>query len=142
MRDRRWLCSMCFAAQCSRWRIMPASWADVPEAAHTIFTAQVTSIPPVVGYDRFPIGVVENFLTFEWRGHGPYLLERIDDQRFLGFDGLAGAMADAEPLPTVTTTFDGSIAVCELATTGNYYECGRTRPECVSRNHQLILRKR
>ena len=121
-------------------RIAPASWPDAPD--RTIFTAQVTSVPLVEGYDRFPIGVVENFLTFELRGHGPYLLERLDDQRFLGFDGLAAAIADAEPLPTVTTNFDGWIGVCELARTGNYYDCGKSRPECVSRNHQLILKKR
>ena len=123
--------------------VTPQSVPNIPD--HTTFLARLTSIQPVAYYDRFPIGVVENFLTFELRGHGPYVLEQVGDNAYLGFDGLAGAIADAEPLPTVTTSFDGWIGICGLVTGSSgtaYPDCGRTRQECVSRNHQLIFKKR
>ena len=124
-------------------RIEPRSSPHDPP--NTIFLARVTNPALVEHYDAFPIGVVDNFATFELRGHGPYLLEQTGENLYLGFDGLAAAIIDAEPLPPVTTRFDGWIGFCGRATTssgGEYHDCGRGRPECLSSNHQMILRKR
>jgi len=119
-------------------RIEPRSSPYDPP--NTIFLARVTN--PSVVYNVFAIGVVDNFATFELGGHGPYLLEQTANNVYLGFDGMARAIIDAEPLPPVTTRFDGWIGFCDFVSSGGYYSCGQGRKECVSSNHQMILRKR
>jgi hypothetical protein len=92
------------------------------------------------------VGVAGNFISLWFGGDGPFVVEQVAPNTYLGFDGGVQAVATA-PVRTIAATFNGWVDYCALtAPMGNYYDCpaGRAvaRSECQSSNHQLIVRKR
>jgi hypothetical protein len=89
-------------------------------------------------------------------GHGdPGLLEQVDGNGYLSFDGSASMAVDSTPPTSLSGAFDGFIDHCVLppgsaspVTTGRYI-CGTgsasvsgTRRSCFAANHRLILTRR
>jgi hypothetical protein len=97
-------------------------------------------------YDSLYVGVAGDVVTMLFGGHGPYLVERMATNRYLGYDG-AVEVVTTSPLRTIDASFDGWVNYCALnAPMGTYYDCplGRalTRSECRAPNHRLIVTRR
>jgi hypothetical protein len=125
--------------------ISPQSPPNAP--ANTMFAVRVSGAQFFSDHSGFFIGVAGNFIALEFGGHGPYVVEQVAPNTYLGFDGRAGTSVGTSPVSTISTSFDGSIEYCERKSAmGVGYSC---RPDeavalarCVSKNHQLILTRR
>jgi hypothetical protein len=123
--------------------IAPESKPNVP--ANSSFSVTVSGATFLANFDRFSIGVAEDYLGF-WLdgGHNPPLIEQLAPNRLYAISGSASASVGRSTVSTISTSFDGWIEHCELKSAlGRYYECSATvavtRARCESRNHRLIL---
>jgi hypothetical protein len=119
----------------------------LPEYADTRFNLSVSGAQFLKDYERIFIGVAGNFIALEFGGHGPYVVEQVAPNTYLAFDGRAGISVGPSPVSTISTSFDGSISLCERKSEmGSYYSCTSSEAiahaECASKNHQLILTRR
>jgi len=125
--------------------IAPGSNSHSP--AHTYFIVTVSGASFLTDYGSFPIGVAGDFLAFELRGEGPYLVEQVAPNTYLGFDGRAEASVATARVSSIATPFQGFVDYCALPSPmGQYYDCrpglATAHAECESKNHQLILTRR
>jgi hypothetical protein len=104
---------------------------------------------PVAGtkYDNFLVGVAGDLVAFELRGEGPWLVEQVGPNTYLGFDGRAEASVATATVSTITASFEGFINYCGAkAETAPYYDGSPARAVtsavCESKNHHLILTRR
>jgi hypothetical protein len=140
--------------------------ADIPAEFHTrTYAATMALVPPspsappdtrfvlTLGggaflneHNSIEVGVAGNFISMWFGGDGPFVVEQVAPNTYLGFDGGVQAVATA-PVRTIAATFTGWVDYCALnGPMGNYYDCPAARAvarsECQSSNHQLIVRKR
>ena len=124
--------------------ITPAANDHYPP--NTNFQITINGAQFLKGYESFPIGVVGDLVAFELRGEGPYLVEEVAPNTYLGFDGRAEASVGTSRVSTISASFQGFVDYCaKTAPMGQYYDChaGLTaRAECESNSHQLILTRR
>lgn len=98
------------------------------------------------GYRSLYIGVAGDVITMSFGGDGPFVVEQVAPNTYIGFDGAIEAVV-TPPLRSITASFKGYVNYCALnAPMGQYYDCSVARPvarsECHSSNHQLIVTKR
>jgi hypothetical protein len=98
------------------------------------------------GYGSISVGVAGDVITMWFGGDGPFVVEQVALNTYLGFDGAIEAVV-TPPLRSITTSFNGYVNYCALnAPMGQYYDCSAARTvarsECYSSNHQLIVTKR
>jgi len=124
--------------------ITPAANAHYPP--NTNFQIVISGAQLLKGYESFPIGVAGDLVAFELRGEGPYLVEEVAPNTYIGFDGRAEASVGTSRVSTISTSFEGRVDYCALnSPMGQYFDCraGLTaRAECESKSHQLILTRR
>jgi len=124
--------------------IRPAANDHYPP--NTNFQITISGAQFLKGYESFPIGVSGNLVAFELRGEGPYLVEEVAPNTYLGFDGRAEASVGTSRVSTISVPFQGWVDYCaKTSPMGQYYDChaGLTaRAECESNSHQLILTRR
>ena len=98
------------------------------------------------GHDTILVGVAGDVITMWFGGDGPYVVEEVAPNTYLGFDGAIEVVATA-PVRSITASFTGWVNYCALsAPMGQYYNCpvarALARSECQSSNHQLIVTRR
>jgi len=125
--------------------ITPASNSHYPP--NTSFQVTVSGARFLKGYESFPIGIAGDLVAFELRGDGPYLVEEVAPNTYIGFDGRAEASVETSRASTISASFQGWVDYCALnSPMGQYYECrpglAAARVECESKSHQLILTRR
>jgi len=125
--------------------ITPGSNSHSP--ANTYFDVTFAGARFLADYGSFPIGVAGDFVAFELRGEGPYLVEEVAANTYIGFDGRASASVGSARVSGIATPFQGFVDYCALSSPmGQYYDCrpglALARTECESNNHQLILTRR
>jgi hypothetical protein len=125
--------------------ITPGSNGHSP--ANTYFNAAVSGASFLADYQSFPIGVAGDLVAFELRGDGPYLVEALEPNTYIGFDGRAEASVATSAVSTISASFQGWIDYCALKSPmGQYYSCipgqAVAHAECQSTNHRLILTRR
>jgi hypothetical protein len=125
--------------------IAPGSNSHSPP--NTFFNATVSGATFLEHYGSFPVGVAGNLVAFDLRGEGPYLVEEVAPNTYVGFDGRSEATMGPGGASTISTSFQGRIDYCALrAPMGQYYSCppglASARVECESIHHQLILTRR
>lgn len=121
--------------------------ADSRYPANTSFRVTISGGQFLKGYEGFPIGIAGDLVAFELRGDGPYLVEEVAPNTYIGFDGRAEASVGTSRVSTISASFQGSVDYCALKSPmGQYYECraglATARAECESKSHQLILTRR
>jgi hypothetical protein len=114
---------------------------------NTSFQVAISGAQFLKGYESFPIGVAGDLVAFELRGEGPYLVEEVAPNTYIGFDGRAEASVGTSRVSTISASFQGWVDYCALKSPmGQYYECraglATARVECESKSHQLILTRR
>lgn len=122
-----------------------ASNPDVP--ANSRFNVTVSGSPFLDDYNTFTIGVAGDYLA-AYLGdlHGaPGLVEQVAKNTYITLGGSVETSVTADS--TISARFDGAVDRCELTTEwGSRRSCspGATveHPQCVSRNHRLILTRR
>jgi hypothetical protein len=125
--------------------ITPASNSHYP--TNTNFKVTISGAQFLKGYEGFPIGIAGDLVAFELRGEGPYLVEEVAPNTYIGFDGRAEASVGTSRVSTISASFQGWVDYCALnSPMGPYYECRAglavARAECESNSHQLILTRR
>jgi hypothetical protein len=96
-------------------------------------------------WDRLPIGVAGDFVTFAFWGEPLWLVEHVATRTTLGFGGRAEVTVDPGGFSRISTTFEGVIDYCVLASdTGRFLECAPadTHVVCESESHRLTLERR
>jgi hypothetical protein len=129
------------------YRATVAPWPLGNAPVNTVLKASISGASFVDGYDAFPIGVSGQEVAFELRGEGPYLVERIGTDTYLGYDGWAALSVGTSPVSTISTSFAGVISYCvRRSDLGSYYDCNAaqaiTHDRCESKNHRLTLTRR
>ena len=113
-----------------------------PDTAFRLTLNEGTFLPD---YNNLWVGVAGNVVTMWFGGDGPYVVEQVASNTYIGFDGGIETVA-AGSLQTIATSFTGFVDYCALnAPMGNYYNCPLSavaRSECQSANHQFRLTKR
>jgi hypothetical protein len=124
--------------------ITPASSPDVP--ANSRFSVTVSGSPFLDDYNTFIIGVAGDYLAgYLGDLHGaPGLVEQVAKNTYIT---LGGSVETSVTDSTISAWFHGAVDRCELTTEwGSRRSCspGPTveHPQCVSRNHRLILTRR
>ena len=132
-----------------RNRTYPATLAASPPqpgiSASTSFTLTLRDGIFLSDYNVISVGVAGDVITMWFGGHGPFVVEQVAPNTYLGFDGAIEAVVTA-PVQSISAAFKGWVDYCALsAPMGQYYDCpvarAVARSECEASNHQLIVTK-
>jgi hypothetical protein len=133
-----------------RSRTYPATMAPYPQSSgrpvDTAFELTLNEGTFLGGLDTIYVGVAGDAIAMWFGGEGPYVVEEVAPNTYLGFDGAIEVVATA-PVRSITASFTGWVDYCALsAPMGQYYNCpaerALARSECQSSNHQLIVTRR
>jgi len=149
--------SITFAAASSCAQLAPAvrtrTYTGTIQATTSnrwVFTSDLSGATFHPGYSTFfgaVSGDAARFFVSSWDAYNWWLedqpiIERIDSNTYVSFDGTATAMTMTSD-NSIAATFDGSFSYCAAAkdpTTPNYpLTCGTPIIECKSAQHQLTL---
>ena len=124
--------------------IRPDSGGRGPEG--TRFEAILSGAEFATEWDRFPIGVAGDFVTFAFWGEPLWIVEHLAPRTTLGYGGRA-EVSVGPAVSTISTTFEGVIDYCVLkADTNRFWQCDPAYAEahvaCESTNHRLSLTRR
>jgi hypothetical protein len=132
----------------ARTRTYGATVALSSDPTNSRFDVTVNGATFVEGYKSFTIGVAGDYLAADvgdWGHGGAGLVEQIAPNTYLTLGGgIATSLTDSS---TISSSFYGAVDRCVLTTEwGSRYTCGAVegvgRAHCLSKNHQLILRRR
>jgi hypothetical protein len=131
-------------------RAYPATMAALPAPPNrpggTTFALTLNEGTFLPSHDNILVGVAGNVVTMWFGGHGPYVVEQVASNTYLGFDGAIETVATGS-LQSIQTSFRGWVNYCALnAPMGEYYNCplgqAVARSDCESANHQFVLTRR
>jgi hypothetical protein len=115
--------------------------------ANTRFDGTVTGGQFAAYGNLFYVGVFGDYVSFSTEGEGPTIVEHLGGNRYVTFNGAAGALVGPDGVATISVPFAGTIEYCELTSPiGQYYDCSAAkaavRHECLSTGHQMTLARR
>lgn len=115
--------------------------------ANTRFIGGVTGGPFAPYANMFWAGVAGDYVGVSVSGEGPSIVAQIGPNRYVAYDGSAGATVTGPEVSTLSAPFSGLIEYCELSSPiGSYYDCSPSRAvvreQCTSANSRLILTRR
>lgn len=116
---------------------------DLP--ANTAFAVTLGDPSVLAEYNHFSIHTAGDYVTFFFENGGPALVEQTADTSFLAFRGSGGAAVGSPSVSTISTTFNGWIHHCTLASdvfSWNGCDIAPGHAGCLSKNNRLTFTRR